>query len=143
MKNYIFKQLLVPFLTVFMILFFVSLQTCKKDTDCNGNILVLNRYDSTPVNNAKVIVTCGKPLDGKCSVRDTGLTSMDGKFVYNKKLEAILDVRVLLDTSTKKPLYNTSNTAQFYGNDLLRLKAGKTVELIIWMDTIVPRGEDL
>ena len=146
MKRNILKHFFLPVSILLIFVVFVSLSKCKKDTNCSANILILNKYDSSRVPFAKVIIKCGNTADLKCRIRDTGLSSLDGKFVYNRKLEAILDVKVLLDTNAKNnetPLYNTTKNIQFYGTDLLRLQAGKTVELTIWLDTIIPRGQNL
>ena len=143
MKIKILKHLLIPVSVLLIVVVFISLSKCKKDTDCNANIYILNKYTSKPVPNAKVIITCGDATDSKCKIRDSGLSSLDGKYVYERKLEAILAVRVLLDTTAKFPLFNTAKNIQFYGTDLLKLQSGKTVDLTILLDTIVPRNQTL
>ena len=135
MKINNWKHFLLPAVLFLIVITFFILPYCKKDTECRSTIVILNRYTSKPVVNAKILITCSNSADVKCTIRDSGITSSEGKYLYNRSLEAILKVQALVDTTTKTPLNNTLNNIQLYGWDLLYLKSGKNVTLTILVDT--------
>ena len=135
MKINNWKHFLLPAALLLIVIIFFTLPYCKKDTTCNSTILIKNRYTNKTIANAKILITCSDPLDVKCTIRDSGITSAEGKYLYSRSLEAILKVQALADTTTKTPLNNTLNNIQLYGWDLLYLKAGQNVNLTILVDT--------
>ena len=135
MKINKWKHFLLPIILLLIILTFITLPYCKKDTVCHSVILIKNRYTNKVVPNAKVIISCGDLGDAKCTIRDSGLTSAEGKYLYNRPLAVILKVQALLDTLSVTPITNTTQDIQFYGWDLLRLEGGKTTNLTILVDT--------
>lgn len=123
------KVYILAFLVVGIILVF---STCKKDETCQAIIKVKFQRDSLkPVPEAKVYI--GKMINNRGFI-DSGYTSTTSEFIYEKDLEAILDVEVMLDTNYVKE--RKFNKIHYYGKDVLRLRKGKTVNLTIYLDTL-------
>ena len=140
MKINTWKHFLLPVVLFLIITTFITLSYCKKDTVCHSVILVKNRYTNKAIPNAKIVISCGDPRDAKCTIHDSGLTSIEGKYLYNRPLEIILNVQVFVDTLSTTPITLSLNDTIFrrdtllYGWDLLRLESGKTVDLTIMVD---------
>lgn len=135
MKKLINKVFLLPMLIIGMIVIF---STCKKDETCEAIIKVKYKGIDSNLTVPVSMIVIGKyveQLDGSNKgSSDTGYTSTASEYNYKKDLEAILDVDVTLDTTYAKT--HVMKYRHYTGSDVLRLRAGKTVSLTVYIEPV-------
>lgn len=127
--KYFNKVFVLPIIVIGVIMAF---STCKEDETCEAVIKVKFQRDSTRAVPTSLVVV-GKMVNNK-GFRDSGYTSTTAEYIYEKDLEAILDVEVFLDTNYA--VTKTVKDVHFYGSDVLRLRKGKTVNLTVYIDSL-------
>lgn len=134
MKKLMNKVFLLPIIVLGMIVVF---STCKKDETCEAVIKV--KFDGADSVNAmpEALVILNKVVNvngRRGGMQDSGFTSTTAEYIYKKDLEAILDVDVYLDTNYR--ITHNMKDIHYYGTDVLRLRAGKTVRLTVYISPV-------
>jgi hypothetical protein len=104
---------LIPIAAAFALLLDFS---CKKETTCYANIIVVDANIQAPIIGATVKLDCGTCSNPSTSNLQTDQTTTDasGRASFTFKYEAVLDITV---TSSQGP-----------ATGVVKLEAGKTVE---------------
>ncbi len=106
-------------LVFFIIALFISIASCKKDTNCTAQIYVKTQAD-TNITVPGAWVNIQKYVG---EVGDSGFTDGNGMYTHVFPLEAIMDVKVT-DNTTTTPRH---------GIGTIRLSAGKTTRLTVFV----------
>ncbi len=104
---------------IFLITFIFSIASCKEDTNCTVQVYVKTAADTNIVVPG-AFVAISKVYGG---IGDSGLTDGNGMYTHVFPLEAIMDVRVV-DNTTATPRY---------GQGTIRFVAGKTARTSIFV----------
>ena len=114
---------------VFLVTLVLTLNNCKKDTECKAVVTVKYLSDTLKVVPFVFLTIDKHTVPNATYYKVEGYTDKLGQFKYTFPLEAILDVYTKLDTNTDP------NTPPEYivGEGTLRLKPGETVQKSIFM----------